>query len=218
MMIAKKNKAIALRKKGRSLREISDLLHISKSTAMVWTLEVRLGKIALKRIENLREKGRKKAIITNKKKRLTIKLDIEKKVRKNFIFKTTTSLSRLLCSLLYWCEGEKNECSIAFTNSDPLLISAFLKLFRSGFQAVESKFRVCLHLHQYHNETKQKRYWSKVTQIPIKQFFVYRKSNTGKSIKKDYPGCVSIRYHDYTKALELGFYYKIFAKNYRGLV
>ena len=83
--ISELSDAISSKLENANIREISDLLHISKSTAMVWTLEVRFGKIALKRIENLREKGRKKAIITNKKKRLTIKLDIEKKVRKNFI-------------------------------------------------------------------------------------------------------------------------------------
>lgn len=218
MVDAKKNKAMWLRKNGRSFREISDLLNISKSTASVWTKDVNLGKKSLKRLENICKKGREKAVVTNKKKRAALVNDIKRKVRKNLVLKQTTSLNKLLCALLYWCEGEKNESSIVFINSDPLLISTFLRLFRSGFRVDESKLRVCLHLHHYHNENKQKRYWSKVTNIPTNQFFIYRKPNTGKNFRKGYPGCASIRYHDYTKALELGFYYKIFAKKYGGLV
>lgn len=218
MVVAKKNKAIRLRKNGRSFREISDLLDISKSTASLWTTKVLLGKSALKRLKDIGKKGREKAVATNKKKRAALVNDIKRKVRKNLVLQQTTSLKKLLCSLLYWCEGEKNGSSVTFINSDPLLISTFLQLFRSGFRIVESKFRVCLHLHQYHNENKQKRYWSKVTNIPTNQFFIYRKPNTGKNFRKGYPGCASIRYHDYTKALELGFYYKIFAKKYGGLV
>ena len=218
MWVAKKNRAKWLRKNGRSFKEISDLLNISKSTASIWTKKVLLGKAALKRLEDISNKGREKGVATNKKKRSDLVDGIKKRVRKNLILKPTISLNKLLCSLLYWCEGEKNERSVTFINSDPLLISAFLQLFRSGFRVDESKFRVFLHLHQYHNENTQKRYWSRVTRISINQFFIYRKPNTGKNIKKGYPGCASIRYHDYTKALELGFYYKIFAEKYGGLV
>lgn len=218
MAITKKNKAVSLRKNGKSFKEISDLLNISKSTASIWTRKVYLGEMALKRLQDISGKGRQKGVFTNKKKRAALVSDIKKTVERSLVLKPTTSLNKLLCSLLYWCEGEKTERSIAFVNSDPLLISTFLQLFRSGFKIYESKFRACLHLHQYHNENKQKRYWSRVTQIPVSQFFIYRKPNTGKNIKKGYPGCVSIRYHDYKKAIELGFYYKIFAEKYRGLV
>jgi len=65
---------------------------------------------------------------------------------------------KLACALLYWCEGEKKGGAVRFTNSDPVMIQTFLNLFRQSFKLDESKFRICLHLHSYHNQQKQKKF------------------------------------------------------------
>ena len=78
-----------------------------------------------------------------------------------------------------------------------------------GFVIDEGKFRALIHLHDYHGEEKQINFWSKITRIPRKQFFKsYRKPNTGKRIKKDYPGCLAISYYDAKVAKQLWAYYK----------
>ena len=106
--------------------------------------------------------------------------------------------------MLYWCEGEKHSPAMRFTNSDPQMLNFFLKLFRSAFKIDESKLRVCLHLHEYHDQRQQKIFWSKITGIPEVQFSkIYLKPNTGLSKKEGYPGCVSLRYFDHKIALEL---------------
>ena len=77
------------------------------------------------------------------------------------------------------------------------MIRLFLKLFRKSFVLDENKFRVCLHLHKYHFSKKQIEYWSNLTNISKKQFTKpYQKNNTGKRVRKNYQGCVSVRYHD----------------------
>jgi hypothetical protein len=206
-----KEKAIKLRKTGYSLKEIADKLKISKSTASLWMTNISLNTQAQERL--------KKRITFGQYKSKLAKLNHKNKLIKSFQkiaaqdFKNipkNPSLYRLLCSLLFWCEGTKNNTTqIKFTNSDPNLIKYFLFLFRNGFQIDEGKFRAIIHLHNYHNEQKQITYWSKITKIPKKQFYKsYNKPNTGKRIKLDYQGCIAVNYYDARLAKTLWAYYK----------
>ena len=108
------------------------------------------------------------------------------------------SVAKLLCAMIYYCEGAKNtRSSLIFINSDPQLIQSFLKLLRRVFVLDERKFRVCLHLHSYHNQDQQISFWSKITRIPKNQFIKpYIKDHTGIRKREGYQGCASIRYHD----------------------
>lgn len=74
---------------------------------------------------------------------------------------------KLFCTLLWWCEGNKDNAMIRFTNSDPTLIANFLATLRSGFDIKEEKLRVLMYLHTYHDNEKQKQFWSRITYIPI---------------------------------------------------
>ena len=123
--------------------------------------------------------------------------------------------AKILCSLIYWCEGSKNiRGGVIFTNSDPSLVKIFLKLLRASFFLDEKKFRICIHLHDYHNSKKQRIFWANETKIPEIQFIKpYRKLNTGKRIKEGYNGCVSVRYHDTVIARKLLMHGKAFLEN-----
>ena len=71
-----------------------------------------------------------------------------------------------------------------------------------------------MHLHEYHDEEKQKKYWSKIANIPLKQFHrSFLKQNTKKRIRDNYPGCVSVSYYNAQIAKELIVLYNCFAKN-----
>ena len=102
---------------------------------------------------------------------------------------------------MYWCEGTKtkNDKEFTFTNSDPLLVKGFLALLRKAVPLEERKFRIKMQLHDYHDEKRQKCFWSEVTRIPETQFQkTFCKSHTSKAIKVGYPGCIQFRYHDVT--------------------
>ncbi len=44
----------------------------------------------------------------------------------------------IICAMIYWCEGGKSERdAVYFTNSDPDLISLFLRLLRKSFNLDE---------------------------------------------------------------------------------
>ena len=99
--------------------------------------------------------------------------------------------------MLYWCEGGKTEkAKLSFINSDPILVRYFVDNFRKAFDVDESRFRPMIHIHNYHNADTQTKFWSDITKIPVSQFTKpYNKPNTGKRIKKDYQGCISLRYY-----------------------
>ncbi len=216
----KKKQAVSLREKGYSLNEISHILGISKGSASLWLRSTPLDSIASSRIYQRVESGRVHAILTRRRKKESFLQNIYIESNKEVSsIQYSRKLNRLLCALLYWCEGAKTGYSARFINSDPTLVSTFLKLFRSSFAVDEKKFKACLHLHNYHNEEKQKKFWSHVTGIPLSQFLkTYQKAHTGKRKKVDYPGCISIRYNDGKMLSEIEAIWKSFRDNIGGVV
>ena len=207
-----KKNATMLRKKGFSLTEISEQLSISKSTASVWLSYIELSLQAQKRLEKKRILGQYKTVLLKRKVRIDQKQKAEEKATTD-IRKLTMSqeLWKLFCALLWWCEGNKDTSMIRFTSSDASLIQNFLYTLRSGFSIDESKFRALVHLHTYHDNTLQRRYWSKTTGIPLQQFHAsFQKKNTGIRTKEDYQGCVAISYYDAKIAKELEALYNAF--------
>lgn len=193
-----KEKAIRFRKKGYSLKEISGKLKIAKSTSSGWLRDICLSKTALNRLKKRKIYGQYKAIQTGKRKRIARDAFYKKWAQNKLAsILVNKNILRVFCSLLYWTEGAKfTDNCLKFTNSDPRMISTFLVLLRKGFDIKEKSLRVNIHLHSYHNDNKQKMFWSKVTKIPLSQFNKsYQKKNTHKRIRKNYAGCVRICYY-----------------------
>lgn len=204
---SEKMRAMHLRLLGHSLNEIAERLHISKSSASIWLRDVPLEASARKTLAKKSRAAREKSAETRRA-QTTARLQESALLAEKTLAAVDLDqkLSQLLCALIYWCEGEKtrNDRTLAFTNSDPSLVRTFLHLFRKGFSVEEHKFRVCLHLHDYHNERKQIRFWSHTTGIPANQFLkTYKKSHTGKRAREGYAGCASIRYYDTRIARQL---------------
>lgn len=196
--LKKKEKAIALRKQGCSIKEVAQKMNIAKSTSSLWLREVELNKKAQKRLKNRKIFGQYKARKTVEKKRE----EREKRYAlwaKEVLQKTskTKNSMQLYCAILYWAEGGKfTDTHLEFTNSDPQMIRFFLKLLRKGFNINEEKLKANIHLHEYHNELKQKRFWCNVTKVPFSQFNKsYLKPHTRKRIRPNYSGCVRICYY-----------------------
>jgi len=194
-----KEKATQLRKKGYSLNEISKKLNTSKSTASLWLNNISLNENAQKRLIKRRVIGLHKTFLTKEKKKQAFFDNLKNEdinEIKGISFKS--ELYRILSSLLFWCEGSKGSLTrLGFTNSDPQMVKCFLFFLRKSFDLDERKFRGVVHLHSYHDEGKQINFWSTVTGLPVSQFTKsYKKKNTGKRIREDYQGCISIRYYD----------------------
>ena len=193
-----KERAIRLRKRGYSLKEIAGQLKIMKSTVSLWVRNIDLNEIAKARLLTKIKAGQ---FAAGESKRKKVRNQME-----DYYRSATTALkgrklddisSKLLCAMIYWCEGAKNHyAGVRFTNSDPNLIKSFLHLLRKSFVIDEKKFRVCIHLHKYHDPAKQLDFWSQITNIKKSQFIKpYQKPNTGKRIREGYQGCATIYYH-----------------------
>jgi len=210
-----KEKAIILRNQGYSIKEIATSLNVPVSTSSSWVSKVILS---LENKELLAQKkilGQRKSSIVIREKTRQRKMisDIEAKSLIDSI-NFNSKLDTLLCSILYWAEGSKNCSNVGFTNSDPKMISTFLKQLRSAFDIDESKFHCLIHIHEYHNDIEEKLFWSKVTNIPVNQFFKsYHKPHTGKRKKPNYHGTISVRYYDSKIAVKINSIYNMYVQS-----
>ncbi|MFH1864223.1 MAG: helix-turn-helix domain-containing protein, partial [bacterium] len=153
--IKTKEEAISLRKKGYSIREIADFLGIALSTSSTWLHNIQLNKRAENRLKKRRIFGqhnaRKTALIKRGKMLATLNQSTIKEINN---IRVTQQLSKLLCSFLFWTEGSKDNSLVSFSNSDPKMIKTFMYLLRKSFKINETKFRVLIHIHEYHDNQK----------------------------------------------------------------
>lgn len=214
-----KLRAIELRKAGYSVNEIVEKVGTAKSSISAWVRNIELDEKARQRLLTKIKLGQLKSADSKRRKTQAI-IDThystalhEFKDNKSF----TKSQKKMVCALLYWCEGAKSSYhGVDFINSDPDLIKLFLDLFRNTFSLDEKKFRACVHLHQYHDPEKQLNFWTQITNIPKNQFIKpYLKPHTGKRTRENYPGCIAVRYHSNDVARQLLATAKTFLSNYK---
>lgn len=211
-------RAQKLRLKGYSVKELHQLLGVSKGTVSVWIQGIELSQKAQARLQNNYTKGQLASQWTIAQK--TRQKNLEAGNFAGAILREVNLIKAhqaILCAMIYLCEGNKAVKSlVTFTNSDPHLIATFLYLFRNSFDLEEKKFRVLMHLHGYHNEKVQKEFWSKVTGIPEKQFNKsYLKPNNGKYKKEGYQGCIKVYYGDVSITRKLQSIAKMFMERYK---
>ena len=123
---------------------------------------------------------------------------------KKGIFKIKRNLTRgeeklkISGVMLYWGEGTKKGNSVVFSNSDPEMVVLFLKFLRKICNINKKRIRALLHIYKNQNERKIKKYWSKKTMVPIRQFsksFLHNKKK-GTYKKNSEFGTISLRYSD----------------------
>lgn len=111
--------------------------------------------------------------------------------------------------LIYWAEGAKpnhKACTVDFANSNPQMISLFLRFLRKICKIDESRLRVQLYCYADQDIEKIKKYWYSVTKIPISRFIKpYIRSDflPEKSGKMKY-GLAHIRYADKKLLFQIG--------------
>lgn len=208
-----KEKACKLRKQGRSLNEISQSLSIPKNTLSGWVKEIKLTSRQKEHIEkrmlDLAAKGRRRAYKLLKQKIENWKQSIRKEVShfSKIAFKSA-KMGKLICGILYICEGRKYPSArfLGFANSDPKMMKFFISMLRKYFDVDEKKFRCRVQQRCDQNPNELKRFWSRVTKIPLSQFYknYADKRTEGKlTAKKDYKGVCTLQYFDTNLQFEL---------------
>jgi hypothetical protein len=199
-----RNKAIFLRKNGKTYKEIIDELNknISKSTLSYWCKNIILSTKQKNRIEkiikNNIKQGRIKALKTNRLKREQYLKSVENRVNHLGGFIKNENIAKIALAMIYLGEGSKTKKgSLMIGNSDPNIINLFLKLLRKCYKIDESKFRCTLQARADQPIKKLEKFWAKTTEIPLNQFYKARidPRTIGKiSQKNNYKGVCRIDY------------------------
>lgn len=192
--------AVAMRREGRSYREIREVVGVSKSTLSLWLRDVPLTedqRVALARRSPAGATRRARAIRASAAQR---RARIQDEARAQI---TNLSESELFVAgvVAYWAEGSKNKPwrtgqSVKFMNSDPRLIQLFLSWLRLA-DVSPDRLIFRLHIHQSADATDALAFWSKAVDAPLSQFGnTTVKSHNPKTVRKnvgaDYHGCLVV--------------------------
>ncbi len=193
-----KEKAIALRKTGASLRDVEKQLGIPRSTLNGWFMKIILTDEQKELIRTRWLAVLAKSRVSSKpwhnnekKKRLKEAEEKADLIISKLNFKDT-NLIELALSMLYLGEGFKtNQTGIG--NSNPLILKFFIKTLKEIYSIDTQNIKCDLHLRADQNDLEMKNFWSKELELPLSCF---RKScfdlrTKGSATYPDYKGvCV----------------------------
>ncbi len=189
--VPKKEKAIKLRREGKTYSEILKVIPVAKSTLSEWFREVKLSKrefqvLTERKLSAIKRGGQAKHL-----QRLKRAEEI-----KNKAFSDIKSISkrelRLIGTTLYWAEGSKEKdyypgSGIRFSNSDPKMIVVFLKFLKEVLEVSDDGICVEIYIHQNSKNSieKVREYWSKITNKNVDTLNrIYYKKNIIKTNRK----------------------------------
>lgn len=168
-------KALILRKAGKSIKKIAATLGVSVSIISVWCRGVELT-------EEQKEKLKRRKVNVRHLRRLAKQSHLEKIFRVKRLFedslaeiKPLTGNELFLTGLaLYWAEGFKSvkESRLGFCNSDPRMIKFMFRWFQKALKISKQDFLLRTEFNESHKDRIEeiKSFWSKLTQVPLTQF------------------------------------------------
>lgn len=182
-----KTKAKILRANGKSVNEIAKELGVSKSSVSVWVRDVvltseqqdRLKSIS-PRFPDLRAKENREQFL---KQRKEYQLQGARKCDK------ASHLFVAGC-MLYWGEGAKNRNVVRIANSDPNLLTFFLKFLRNEFTVLDEEIGLRISCYSNNGLTAKEieKFWLDTLSLPkscLKQIVVDRfPTSSSKTNKK----------------------------------
>jgi len=186
-----KQKAVSLRKQGKSYSEILKIVPVAKSTLSLWLREVGLSKPQKQRLTAKRLAAVKRGGEAKRSQRIKVTRKILENAE-NEIGKISQRELFLIGTVLYWAEGSKQKPHnpserVTFSNSDVLMIRLFLKWLKAiSIPQDEISFSIYLHDSAAHRTDEVQRYWSKSLKLRINRFEkIYFKRGSVKSFRKN---------------------------------
>lgn len=172
MKLEEKLKATKWRKKGMSYKEILQKISVSKSTLSLWLRDIPLSKEQQQQLLNKKQQGANRGAKKRQEDRIEKTKIIIKAAEKEAREMYNNPLF-LIGLVLYWAEGDKSDIieQVKFTNSDPILVKLMMKWFLLICHIPKEKIRINIHIHTLHCRKNIEEYWSKITNIPLTQFY-----------------------------------------------
>lgn len=170
-----KLKARALRRRGKSIREIVGLTSIPISTVSLWCRDINLSKAQQRRLiakeRSPSYAGRMQAAERAKK----IRLGLVEKLKLDGIKEIGTLTDREFFFTgigLYWGEGYRSQEMVGFTSKDEKIIRFMMVWFKKFLKLNNGDFILRISINENHKERLNliTDYWIKITGIPRTQF------------------------------------------------
>ncbi len=179
----KKEKAIKLRLAGNSYGQIMKKLSISsKGTLSYWFKHMHLPPSSVKKLEKNIQLARERGLLKfNKERSRRIAVENKKELRlgKKAIGKVSKRDLILISAALYWGEGTKSlgggrSPGLDFANSDPKMITLFMRFIRKVLMVEESRIRAGINMYPGLSESRARLFWAEVTGLSEDRFFITR--------------------------------------------
>ncbi len=202
--IVEKEKAITLRKMGKTYTDILRVVPVAKSTLAIWLKDAKLSIpekqkfTEAKRLASLRGGQAKKKQRVDKQNQILFNAKSEIRGISSYeLF--------LLGVMLYWAEGAKEKehkpgSMFEFSNMDPKMIQVFMVWLLKVCKIHKNMIIFNIFLHQTHKHRMEevRCYWSKVTNFPVNNFStIYWKKNNiqtnRKNVGEKYYGVLKIK-------------------------
>lgn len=192
-----------MRESGATFGVIRKVYLVPKSTLSNWCRNLpKPDHLYYKnRLEWLIQIRKKSSEVLKNKRNLEVE-EIAKRVKgevDSWDFLENKSIQKAFLSLLYWAEGQKLPLrggQVRFANTDPRLMLLFLTLLRRCYALDESKLRVRVHLHWYHNAKKVKRFWMELLGMDELQMLkpILKRRSKVRRFRKNFAGICFINY------------------------
>lgn len=192
-----KNKAIELRKKGLSYKEIQQQIPVSKSLLSGWFAYLDLSddeeKYLKSHIKDRKDRGRIQSTISNRNRRINREMVAFEDAKVSFNkFKEQPGF--LIGVALYWAEGSKRTGEFQFINSDPdmvVFMQRWIKKFINN-QGDVIKYRLFIHNIPGYENIHQ--FWAQKLGIGLESFekTIYKPTLYGTKKNPNYKGCLRL--------------------------
>lgn len=218
--VREKEKAIDLRRKGYSYKDILKEIPVSKSTLSLWLKGLPLTpeeKHYLKdRIDGNISRGRMRAAAANHMRRVIRDGFLFRDAKKEFDEKSNDPLFHIGIAL-YWAEGAKRSSAFAFANSDPDMIVLMLDWVRRFLEVDEKEIAFRLYLHKPYAHEDCEGFWSQKTGIPLTAFKKTVYKPTGLLIKRrpSYKGCIRLELYRVVHIRRMKYWQQMLIERYR---
>jgi transcriptional regulator with XRE-family HTH domain len=165
MKTAEREQARRLRREqGASVKELAQLLGVSKSSVSLWVRDIELTEaqyLALRRRMGGRIDGSRENAIRA----------LERRRKAQDFGREAARRAQLLHAagcMLFWAEGSRSRNRVQFVNSDPAMVKYFLRFLRDCFGVADEKVAVTCNLFADHVEGQQEieQYWLDLLQLP----------------------------------------------------
>lgn len=186
--VAEQERARELRSEGWTMPDIAAELGVSKGSVSAWTrdIEVAVGRRARSRAPNALQRAKAaeiEALLAKGRARIGVLSD------RDLLIAGTA---------LYTGEGFKRDGLVGLANTDPAVVSLFLRWLRTVIGIEEDRLRVSLYLHRGLDLDRAQHFWSELTSIPLSQFRkpIRPTPHEGIRTSKHLTGCVRVWYAD----------------------